>query len=71
MVNECRIHDLRENPDDLPDDNEKVYVLLDDASRCVCEWYYGFWFLQPDDNILSGIVIAWQNLPDWEGIVDD
>ena len=71
IADTSRIHDLRANPADFPADHEVVYVILDDASCGVCERCYSTWFLQPDGEILLGKVIAWQYLPDWEGIVDE
>lgn len=68
-----RWHDLRKNPDDLPDrmgiNSKEVYVAYSD-NNCTDFASYNFntksWERSEDDSVAT-IVIAWCELPKFEG----
>jgi hypothetical protein len=69
-----RPHDLRKDPEDLPDSGRHTWVLIDlsDGIKIADKAYYskicgGGGWVGWSGLMIDG-VIAWQELPSWEGV---
>ena len=56
-------HDLRKNPDDLPKDSKEVLIITSDNRKHI-GFYDKDWYCSE----CGGIVIAWCEIPKFEGV---
>jgi hypothetical protein len=70
-----KVHDLRVNPGDLPDNNLRdVLVFSKTRHGCKCHTgyyqpHFGEWKrVENGDSVTIPNVIGWQELPTWEGM---